>query len=103
MSNETNQYEGVGNVLRGDIKSLADKVWGYIRHSKETIPPSDDNSRQNHSEMIANAKLAYRHLEDARMRIGKCLQAYGGGVSIYDKPEPVERASAVDNACESVD
>jgi hypothetical protein len=34
-------------------------------------------------EMIANVMLAYRHLEDARMRLGKVIQAYEGGVSIY--------------------
>lgn len=38
-----------------------------------------------HSEMKANIMLAYRHLEDARMRIGKVLQAAGDGVSILDK------------------
>ena len=37
-------------------------------------------------EMAANIMLAYRHLEDARMRIGKILQAAGDGVSIFDKP-----------------
>jgi hypothetical protein len=34
-------------------------------------------------EMIANAMLAYRHLEDARMRIGKVIQAFDGGASCY--------------------
>jgi len=38
-----------------------------------------------HGEMIANIMLAYRHLEDARMRLGKVLQAQDGGTSIYDK------------------
>jgi len=38
-----------------------------------------------HGEMIANIMLAYRHLEDARMRIGKILQAADDGVSILDK------------------
>ena len=37
------------------------------------------------SEMTANIMLAYRHLEDARMRVGKVLQAAGDGVSILDK------------------
>ncbi len=39
-----------------------------------------------HSEMEANIMLACRHLEDARMRVGKILQAAGDGVSILDKP-----------------
>jgi hypothetical protein len=31
--------------------------------------------------------LAYRHLEDASMRLGKVIQALDGGVSVYDKSE----------------
>ena len=38
-----------------------------------------------HGEMKANIMLAVRHLEDARMRIGKAIQYSGDGVSIYDK------------------
>ena len=30
-------------------------------------------------------ELAVRHIEDARMRLGKVLQYAGVGVSIYDK------------------
>jgi hypothetical protein len=29
--------------------------------------------------------LAYRHLEDASMRLGKAIQAMDGGTSVYDK------------------
>ncbi|KKN74448.1 hypothetical protein LCGC14_0390680 [marine sediment metagenome] len=36
-----------------------------------------------HGEMQANIQLAYRHLEDARMRLGKAIQAYDGGQSCY--------------------
>lgn len=40
---------------------------------------------EDRGEAIANVMLAYRHLEDARMRLGKVLQAADGGVSIFDK------------------
>jgi len=40
---------------------------------------------EDKGEMIANLMLAYRHLEDASMRIGKAIQAHEGGVSVYDK------------------
>lgn len=40
-------------------------------------------------EMDENLVLSYRHLEDARMRIGKVMQALQGGVSKYDKKEGV--------------
>ena len=36
-------------------------------------------------EIIANIMLAHRHLEDARMRIGKAIQAYDGGASVYSR------------------
>lgn len=38
-----------------------------------------------HEEMRVNIMLAYRHLEDARMRLGKVVQAYDGGKSVYPK------------------
>jgi hypothetical protein len=37
----------------------------------------------------ANITLAYRHLEDASMRLGKALQAIDGGVSVYDRATTV--------------
>lgn len=40
-----------------------------------------------HAEMIAQSKLALRHIEDARMRLGKVLQYGRDGVSIYDRKE----------------
>ena len=40
---------------------------------------------ENQGEAIANIMLAYRNVEDARMRLGKIFQAMDGGVSIYDK------------------
>ncbi len=36
-------------------------------------------------EAVANIMLAYRHLEDASMRMGKAIQSLDGGVSVYDK------------------
>jgi hypothetical protein len=36
-------------------------------------------------EILANLIIAYRHLEDARMRIGKAIQAYDGGISAYKR------------------
>ena len=36
-------------------------------------------------EAIANVMLAYRHLEDASMRLGKVIQALDGGASVYDR------------------
>lgn len=54
-----------------------------IINSKTAFPPEADSA-----EMIANVMLAYRHIEDARMRLGKVIQAFDGGISVYDKPQP---------------
>ena len=42
---------------------------------------------ETNGEAIANVMLAYRHLEDASMRLGKAIQALDGGVSVYDKSQ----------------
>lgn len=82
------------NNIRADISSVERQVTdlkGVIATfdltEREDVPagcPAADRG-----EMLANVTLAYRHLEDARMRLGKVIQAYDGGVSVYDKPQPL--------------
>jgi hypothetical protein len=36
-------------------------------------------------EASQNIELAFRHLEDCRMRLGKAIQAYDGGTSVYPR------------------
>jgi len=68
--------------LRQEIKKTADKVFALRNH--QTFEGEQGHANQ-HSEMQANIMLTYRHLEDARMRVGKIMQAIQGGVSILDK------------------
>lgn len=63
---------GAINELRAEIKETAADVLALKVGMTE-------------GEAIANVMLAYRHLEDASMRLGKVLQALDGGVSVYDK------------------
>lgn len=65
------------NNCRAVIKSVAEATLAI--KSQPGLPP----------EAIANIMLAYRHLEDALMRLGKVLQALDGGVSVYDKSTTV--------------
>lgn len=65
-------------ALRREIKVVADKVSDVWR-----VPHSLDVP----DEAVANVILAYRHLEDASMRLGKAIQALDGGVSVYDKDQ----------------
>lgn len=69
------------NGLRATIQNVITEVREEIKLVKE----SETDGTQDHGEMIANLTLALRHLEDARMRIGKGIQAHDGGKSVYDK------------------
>ncbi len=53
-------------------------------------------------EVIAHARLALRHIEDARMRYGKVIQYSTDWVSVYDKKDaPTEQtAETSDTASE---
>ena len=66
-------------ALRREIKAVAEKLWAHAG--------SADIFTAHGREVGANAMLAYRHLEDASLRLGKCIQALDGGVSVYDKDQ----------------
>jgi len=60
--------------LRREIKVLAENLWGL-----------KERGLDGPAESVANMMLAYRHLEDASMRLGKAIQSLDGGVSVYDR------------------
>jgi hypothetical protein len=70
------------NSIRADLHMLESSV-REIRHHSAL---DDELPGINKSEIRGNAMLAYRHLEDARMRLGKCIQHAEGGVSKFDEP-----------------
>lgn len=72
------------NALRETIHRVADQVRNLKCHPAMEAAGTDVAPKADRAEMSANIMLAYRHLEDARMRLGKVIQAYEGGVSIYD-------------------
>ncbi len=76
------KFEGRCFSAREEIKSIGDGVRYLLKHP---IFDGDQKYPDQHAEMKANITLVYRHLEDARMRVGKILQAAGDGVSILDK------------------
>lgn len=68
--------------IRVKIKGIAK----YLLDVKEQKGNQmDKDERENYNEIMSNLTLAYRHLEDASMRIGKVKQHRNGGESIYDK------------------
>lgn len=72
------------NDQRRAIKEIAAKV-----NALRDIPRAQFPSYGGAPEAGANITLAFRHLEDASMRLGKALQALDGGVSVYDKETTV--------------
>lgn len=56
-----------------------------IKELRVVVQPLAHNSAVDMPELMANVSLAFRHCEDARMRLGKAIQALEGGVSIFDK------------------
>jgi len=73
------------DYIRRNIKDIAQ----YLDLEKKRHQNEETNGVENVGEVMANLTLAYRHLEDASMRMGKVLQAYDGGISVYDKETTV--------------
>lgn len=65
------------------LKDACDRIRKEIEEMKPDVLSLKTGTQKG--EVTANIMLAYRHLEDARMRLGKTIQADGDGVSIYDK------------------
>lgn len=85
MSDESKFMEeyitDMANRLRTDIRNIGEQV-----QRMHKCPDFNElEAHSDESEMRANIQLAFRHLEDARMRLGKVIQAKDGGVSCYEK------------------
>ena len=76
------ELKSICDGIRDELKQVGDQVKCLKNHGDFNLP---DTYKGQKGEMIANIMLTYRHLEDARMRVGKILQAAGDGVSILDK------------------
>jgi len=72
-------------MLRGDIRDIGTVVKELMTHNTFKGQVSTELFIGQHAEMKANIMLSYRHLEDARMRLGKVMQQIQGGVSIFDR------------------
>lgn len=90
MKTTINNLRGLILSVEGRVSSLKSTIQGADLSTRPDVP--GDAPPADRGEMIANTMLAYRHLEDARMRLGKVIQAYDGGISIYDR-KPIEGQS----------
>ena len=62
--------------IRGAIERIKVTVLMLKCHSEFQ---EDEAPVGQQGQMQANIQLAFRHLEDARMRLGKAIQAFDGG------------------------
>lgn len=68
--------------LRDELKQLEDKTRALMQHFRYE---EREAFAGQHREMKAQTMLTVRHIEDARMRLGKVCQYADDGVSILDK------------------
>ena len=78
---EENNGKTMTNEVRAELKTVGVKI---LHLKKELISTPGTGDKELDGEAIANTVLAFRHVEDAAMRLGKVLQALNGGVSQYD-------------------
>ena len=81
--------EEMAAKVRMDILETARTVELIMNHKsfrdEDQVLTSPNIPSSRKANMKANITLAFRHLEDARMRLGKVMQAYQGGTSILEK------------------
>lgn len=71
-----------------DLRNKLRRLELDVNMLRQDVPDRADDPQVNPGEVHANLMLAYRHLEAARMRLGKCIQHCEGGESAYDmRPE----------------
>lgn len=73
----------VMDALRDSIKPMVTTLASY---KNEIVADKEVYEGMDKGEVIANAMLALRHLEDAAMRCGKAIQAASGGESPLGGP-----------------
>lgn len=76
-------FDEVCKLLREKLNEAEEDAVLIIAFAKSTtyLPCPASNL----GEMIANVTIAFRHIEDARMRLGKAIQAADGGISVYPR------------------
>lgn len=72
-------------ALRAQIEETKIQTMLVIREHPVFLGGMSALGTDQRGEMLANLKLSFRHLEDARMRLGKAIQAHDGGKSCYPR------------------
>lgn len=79
----------MGDDFKEACLKIREELKAYEGRIKNLLNDPFFNGEQlfsgQHGEMKANVMLAFRHLEDLRMRLGKAIQAFDGGTSVYPR------------------
>lgn len=84
---EENPYADL-NEFADDLRKALKKCGADVMFAKNVYQDTGQSpvkEGEDFGEVLANLTLAYRHIEDAAMRLGKVKQALNGGENIYDK------------------
>jgi hypothetical protein len=83
------RFDRMETNLKDDVNKLRELVLeaGKLVLALKKHPTILGAETESYGEMLANVTLAFRHLEDARMRLGKVIQASEDGKSCYDGPK----------------
>jgi len=76
------EFKGLCEICRKELKGQEIRLRAMMNND---IYKGEQKFINQHNEIKAQTMLAVRHIEDARMRIGKMLQYADDGVSILDK------------------
>lgn len=87
---DASNFDDACSTMRGMLREAGRNVLALKNHPQLVVAKIADApgwlpEDPDRGEMIANVTLAYRHIEDAIMRLGKAIQAYDGGKSVYAK------------------
>jgi hypothetical protein len=85
--------------MRETLKDLCDRLRAELLGIETQVRAikSGGDVQKSHDvgEAIAQSMLAVRHIEDARMRLGKVLQHWRDGVSAFDQPSVQAAINAI--------
>ena len=81
-SSPTTKLIDYATHLRWNIKAQCINIKTF----KNRVLSTEPSETEDRGEVIANIMLAYRHLEDARMRLWKVIEAHQWE-NIYDKKQ----------------
>ncbi len=74
----------IEDALKPECDSIRADLLAIEKRAREIVAKQEEATDDGANERYISAQLAVRHIEDARMRIGKVLQYSRDGISCFD-------------------